>query len=157
MCRERPEAAKLAKAQGSPGCLAMAGPSPARPGTAVSCPPHSARATRGGTGAPWHPHTTTLAHLLSARLSANANCLFPLPPDLPPSSFFFYFIFFFSAPPPPPSVLSSSWVKNNQVSGKQQLLLRCLPALAPENRSALGSGPPRCSLLPPPHPLQGSD
>lgn len=60
---------------------------------------------------------------------------------------FFYFIFFFSAPPPPPSVLSSSWVKNNQVSGKQQLLLRCLPALAPENRSALGSGP--SSLLAP--------
>lgn len=61
-----------------------------------------------------------------AKLCANANCLFSCSSRFTPS--LFYFILFFY---PPLSFLSSSWVKNNQVSGKQQLLLRLPPRTRP--------------------------
>lgn len=94
-----------------------------------------------GTPVPHHdPRSPSRSSSLpSAKMSANANCLFSSSSRFTPSSS--------SSPPPPPSFLSSSWVKNNQVSGKQQPCCACLPALAPRRIARLGSLRPLLAAL----------
>lgn len=86
MCRERPEAAEVAKARRGPGPPAMAGAPPARAGTA-RCP---VLAGGGQTGQPCAtPRPPRSPSLPSAKPSASANCLFSSSSRFTPSSFFF--------------------------------------------------------------------